>query len=348
MGRYERFKRDAIRIMENAKMELRQWEHTAKSENEHTKSTDINEGSNSEWSIVLGMIWNKREDTLSCASLPNVPERLTKRTLLSSINKVFDPLGFLSPAMIFPKVSLQSTWNLKIDWDEELPADIEKQYQKWCKEINHLADIKLPRNMFGPDYCETNSEIQLHIFTDASKLAYAAVTFARVRTNDSVSVQLIQAKARIAPLTQSSIPRLELMGCLLGARLGKSILSSFKKEIQCFYWTDSTTALSWIKQNVNWGTFVGNRVKEIINTSDTNRWYHVPGTANPADLPSRGCSPSELLKSKWWEGPDWLKLSQEYCPNQHFEVNEDEINTERKKSVEKTVSKNTVEVIGQP
>lgn len=113
-------------------MELRQWEHNAIGLQEDGGIED-------NFSSMLGMKWNKKSDTLSCASLPEVPEQLTKRSLLSSINKVFDPLGFLSPAMIFPKISLQSTWNKKIDWDEELPADITKQFHKWCNEISYLS-----------------------------------------------------------------------------------------------------------------------------------------------------------------------------------------------------------------
>ncbi|XP_021967505.1 uncharacterized protein LOC110862594 [Folsomia candida] len=143
--------------------------------------------------------------------------------------------------------------------------------------------------------------------------AYAAVVFIRsVDNEDQVTIQLAQAKARVAPVNKPTIPRLELMGCLIATRLTQGAKEALgQPEIQTIYWSDSTTALAWIKRNENWGTFVGNRVRDILKFSKQSEWRHVPGIQNPADLPSRGCSPRELLTSKWWEGPGWLKSSRE-------------------------------------
>ncbi|XP_037037370.1 uncharacterized protein LOC119075084 [Bradysia coprophila] len=335
---YEKFKADCTRILADAKMELRQWEHT-----------EIDNGDTELCSSVLGLKWNRKEDTLSCSSLPSIPDKLTKRTLLAAINKVFDPLGFLSPAMVSPKLVLQSTWDKGIDWDEELPKEMFIQYQKWCKELNYLQEIKIPRHMYGAQYCKQTSEVQLHIFNDASQLAYATAIFVRIQTNDEVNVQLVQAKARITPIQKMTMTRLELMGCLIGVRLAKPILESFETTVTRFYWSDSTTALAWIKRNDEWGTFVGNRVKEIINETEVCNWFHVPGKDNPADLPSRGCSPKELLKSRWWEGPDWLRLHQQQWPNVEFTVDEEKVNAEKKKSsVKNPVSSMSIQITGDP
>ncbi|UYV83697.1 hypothetical protein LAZ67_23002119, partial [Cordylochernes scorpioides] len=87
-----------------------------------------------------------------------------------------------------------------------------------------------------------------------------------------------------------------------------------------------------IKRDNQLGTFVGNRVKEICRLGDPGNWRYVPSECNPADLPSRGCSLSRLIQSRWWEGPSWLKLSEEYWPSRYHDLNEEEICAERKKT----------------
>lgn len=197
--------------------------------------------------------------------------------------------------------------------------------------------------MKGKDY-DNKSDMQVHIFNDASQFAYSTSVFLRVETNNKVSVQLIQTKARIAPINKITIPRLELLGCTVGARIGSSVKASFSSEIPFYYCTDSTTALAWILRNDEWGTFVGNRVREIIKFTNPKQWFHVPEVKNPADLPSRGCSPKELCQSRWWEGPDWLKLPQNQWPNEEFTVDEELVNSEKKATI-KSVLKNKVEII---
>ncbi|GFV28343.1 DUF1758 domain-containing protein [Trichonephila clavipes] len=92
-------------------------------------------------------------------------------------------------------------------------------------------------------------------------------------------------------------------------------------------------ALYWIKKEDNWATFIANRVNEIRKLTAPKAWRHIQGKFNPADLPSRGCNPKALLKSHWWEGPDWLKLLHEEWPASEIKPDMEIVISERRRTV---------------
>ncbi|GIY30143.1 endonuclease [Caerostris extrusa] len=94
----------------------------------------------------------------------------------------------------------------------------------------------------------------------------------------------------------------------LGMRLANSITNAFEwRSIKRYFWSDSTTVLTWITKDDNWSVFVKNRVDDIRRYSLPSSWGYILGEENPADLPSRGCKATHLLKTRWWEGPIWMK-----------------------------------------
>ena len=68
-------------------------------------------------------------------------------------------------------------------------------------------------------------------------------------------------------MKELSIPRLELMACLLLSRLMVSVKLAVEKEVSVkniFCWTDSQIALWWIRQRrKEWKIWVQNRVETI-------------------------------------------------------------------------------------
>ena len=215
-------------------------------------------------------------------------------------------------------------------WDSQVPEDLAQKFFKWREQLPLLSGVKIPRCLLAENFNHDN--MTLHVFSDASKCAYGAVVYLRVVTDGCASIQLVQAKFHVAPVKPVTIPRLELIGCCIGARLAKSVKDSLNlMQIPTYYWTDSMTALSWIQRDEQWGVFVRNRVEEIRKLSDVQSWFHVPGELNPADLPSWGCSGKNLLQSQWWEGPSWL-LSEEW-PHSNLECDEEAINMEKKKAI---------------
>ena len=346
---YEVFKVMATRIMADAKMELRQWECTCDGEKNNLRANEENcheEDSDEKWrSTVLGLSWARNSDTLSCkVEFSDVPSRVTKRSVLSILSKVYDPIGFTAPVTIKFKLLMQELWQKKLAWDQELSETDREKVKTMHEDIRRLSEIKIPRHIAGNLPQIANR--QIHCFCDASKNIFAAVVYLRVEEDGKCSVKLLQAKARVAPLKRPTIPRLELMGCLIAARLTQSVKEALEYEdVSTFYWTDSTTALAWIKRDENWNVFVSNRVKEIRSLSAVESWKFVPGQNNPADLISRGCSVDKLLTLRWWEGPLWLRDSIQEWPSSKEEIAEDDtlVDSERKKNVSTAVATECVQ-----
>ncbi|GFV98144.1 DUF1758 domain-containing protein [Trichonephila clavipes] len=78
-----------------------------------------------------------------------------------------------------------------------------------------------------------------------------------------------------------TIPRLELLGAALGARLAETVHSILRTASKSYFLSDSMVVLSWIKKKEPCNTFVGNRVKEIKNLTNIDDWRHVHGRGQP-------------------------------------------------------------------
>ncbi len=266
---------------------------------------------------ALGIEWNSTRDCfrLTVSEFP-VHNALTKRALVSDIAKTYDVLGWFAPSVVMVKVLLQRVWEARIGWDETVPPAIAESWERWRRELPMLASKLIPR-CYYPRNVRVVS-VQLHGFSDASEVAYAAVAYLRVvDSSERVYVSLIMSKTKVAPIKRLSIPRLELCGANLLASLIHRVRGVLNIPLSNIYaWTDSTVVLHWLSGNPRrFKTFVGNRVSTIMDLVPPNRWHHVKGMDNPADSASRGMLPSELLELElWWQGPLWLHEPQFNLP----------------------------------
>ena len=269
---------------------------------------------------ILGVNWDTKNDMLVydfseliryAKSLP-----VTKRSILSLSARIFDPLGLLSCYVIKLKMLFQILCVDNQGWDEELVGELRSKWLELIAELEFMSkQVKIPRCYFAR---ESGAKIELHGFCDASGKAYGCAIYMRICYEDKVETVLLCSRSRVAPLKTQTIPRLELLGAVLLARLMVTVLEGLKGLVidNVYCWTDSMTVLCWIQNVKYWGQYVSNRVDEIRCILPVSVWNHVPGAENPADLPSRGVSGYQLVNMKlWWKGPNFLELNENDWPS---------------------------------
>lgn len=236
--------------------------------------------------------------------------------MLSTVSKIFDPYGFISPVVIAAKILLQSTCKSGLGWDVPVSADLLKQWLKIVDNLHHLKNVAVPRWAFN-QVVDSTAKLELHIFADASESAYGVAAYLRVSSNEQVHTSLLASKTRVAPIKRLTIPRMELMGAVLAVRLSEYLLKEVHLSIkQTFFWLDSQVSLHWIRGDSNrWKPFVKHRVEEIHKKSKKELWRFCPGNQNPADLASREVEAGSLVSCElWWSGPEWLKNEEIHWP----------------------------------
>ena len=301
----------ANEVMGQAKMSLAKWVSNSQQVGDLLCREFQDKTVETESFKVLGIRWLPSEDCFSFDGL-DVSKDLcvTKRTVLSLISRLFDPLGFLIPFIMTAKCMFQDIWRLGLPWDQVLPEELQEKFLFWIKGLDLLKQWRIPRR-YSEVLWDDISVCQLQAFGDASQSAYGACVYLQVKKHDGTwTSSLIMARARVAPLKRISLPRLELLGALLCARLVVYVKQALKlpEDVQCWCWTDSAVALAWIQSDpYQWKPFVGNRVAEIQDLISPTQWRHCPGKDNPADLVTRGISAEELLNSQFWlKGPAFL------------------------------------------
>ena len=199
-----------------------------------------------------------------------------------------------------------------VDWDDELPENLKAKWEKWVSELPQLSNVALPRCLR-----RANPEnIELHLFSDASNAAFTSVAYLVCRYQDSSpSSCLIASKCRVSPVKATTILRLELRGAVLSSQLAQNILKVITVHRVTFC-TDSENVWYWVRnQSREFKQFGANRIGEIQRTTSPEQWRHVPGTVNPADLPTRGLSAVALAESEvWMEGAASLKNDESTWP----------------------------------
>ena len=298
-----------VGIFEKAGMILHKWCSNNQSLNQNTATNYV--FSKPEEIKTLGVLWNPKNDSFSFKVTAEKKPAYTKRDVLSTIARLFDPLGLLGPAIAKAKIMLQQLWLLKIDWNDRLPPIVEREWNEFLESLQYVNNIDVERCIL----LKEPKVIELHGFSDSSETGYGAVIYSKsVTAEGECCIKLITSKSRVSPIKKATIPRLELAAAVLLAKLINRVISSIQLKVSSVYlWCDSQIVLAWIKKEpYQLKTFVANRITTIQDLTDIHQWRHVSSKENPADLISRGMNPKDLIVCPlWWNGPEFL-LKDEY------------------------------------
>ncbi|XP_063537553.1 uncharacterized protein LOC134746911 [Cydia strobilella] len=273
---------------------------------------------------ILGVQWDSSSDSFSYRTRLDDTSECTKRSILSTLARAFDPLGWICPVIFQGKVLMQQLWLKNLSWDAKAPNDVVAEWQGILKEMPGISSLRMERFVLLDE-----KSCSLHGFSDASELGYGAAVYLRTMGQDGrVIVSLMMAKSRVSPVkSKLTIPKLELSGAALLVRLLKYVVAAISDDMTIdgiFGWCDSTIVLSWLKISPHLlQTFEGNRVSQILNYGLDIAWRHLPSEMNPADVASRGCRASVLLEHPLWWGPPWLSGDAETWPRNIMDKAED-------------------------
>ncbi|CAI6376545.1 unnamed protein product [Macrosiphum euphorbiae] len=167
-----------IQLCDGGKFKLRKWCANHPSLLKNLPPEDLGEihkfthERNSSSTKTLGTYWQPRDDEIHYTMrLFNDTNTWTKHRMVSEMARLFDPLGLIGPVVVQAKI----------------------------------LEIRIPRRIIQ---VSEPTDLQLHIFCDASEAAYGACVYIRSKGRDNViSCELLCSRSRVAPLKVTTIPR---------------------------------------------------------------------------------------------------------------------------------------------
>ena len=286
-----------------------------------TEIVDLGKGYMEEISSTistLGVRWAPKEDVLLFDQFGELRSENedTKTSVASLLAKIFDPLGLVSPFTLLARKVMKETFKDKLGWKDKLTGETLRNWHEWVEETRSLSSLKFPR------FVPFKEGSEFHIFGDgATSCGYGAAVYVRtfLEEEERFVSNLLMAKARIAPMKDIGVPKLELKACLLVAEIAQQLLSDLDirpDQLHCY--SDNEVSLWWLTKNPSLLIpFVANRVEKIQKWG--HKFSYVNTAENPADIASRGACVATLATDLWLHGPPFLSKPRKLWPKQKID-----------------------------
>lgn len=135
---------------------------------------------------ILGIVYDANRDAFLLNGRDIAPTKApTKRCVLSSISRLFDPMGFAGPVTMKAKLFMQELWQHNLEWDAPLSTELETFWN--CIRI---------------------------------RIGYGCCIYIKVKNGDKCSTHLLCSKSRLNGVNSKlTIPKFKLNGALLLSKL---------------------------------------------------------------------------------------------------------------------------------
>ena len=135
----------------------------------------------------------------------------------------------------------------------------------------------------------------------------------KFNTTVGARIGFLLGKAKVAPKSGHTIPRLELCAAVLAVDIADVLSEQLNIPLSAFhYYTDSKIILGYIyNQTRRFYIYVSNRVQRIKRTSKSEQWSYVSTNSNPADQATRSLHASLMTSCDWLTGPSQLMRIEE-------------------------------------
>lgn len=266
---------------------------------------------------VLGVVWNVVSDRIAVAEIQvDETDSWSKLEMLGQLHRVYDPLGLAIPVMLKGRIIMQESWKREMKWKDKLTDALQVRWQEWLQEARKIQNVAMQRTLMPGDVKAKDAEV--HVFSDASEVAYAAAAYIRTENDGKVQTRLAMARMKVRPVKSTfSIPKMELLGLEMGSKLAQKVARAIDVPVESiFLWTDSKAVYDWLRiETRRLQTFIRNRTVNIKMKVPTERILWTPGLLNPADLATREIGLDALLERRdWFYGPEFLSQQQSEWP----------------------------------
>ncbi|GFV03937.1 integrase catalytic domain-containing protein [Trichonephila clavipes] len=287
---------------------------------------------------TIGLLWKPHPDSFAFKISPMTSNCdnliVTKKSVISTIARIFDPLGLIGPVITRAKILLRSLRQLKLDWNDPLPSNLVLGEgvppQVSSTSLDHGSKLRgpSPKSPRVAEQCDVNiqsiNQSNLVFYWKSFIDALESINYLDIPRYCLQDKSIRTELHGFSGSSEKAYGAALYLRCIntsreISVRLlcSKSMVAPMIVNIsQIYLWTDSSIVLAWIKKPLaQLKTFVRNRVSIIQKLTESDFWKHVNSENNPADILSRGISPDKIQHCElWWFGPPFLRQYKELEP----------------------------------